>query len=143
MPGQAVWVLAKTLTESEREVMNSHAARWRPYLERGDMVVFGPVRRSSGAVQDAATLHAQLLALPSLSERLVVVFDEFQRLRVDVQAPNGRTTAPSRCAMERSRGPSLMRLSFGPQSADHSCAARTPSAIARATTSAASTSTAS
>jgi hypothetical protein len=23
--------------------MNSHAAHWRPYLERGDMVAFGPV----------------------------------------------------------------------------------------------------
>ena len=30
---------------------------------------------------DAETLHAQLIALRSLSERLVVVFDEFQRLR--------------------------------------------------------------
>src|ERR1700680_568033 len=34
---------AQTLTDSEREIMNSHAAHWRPYLERGDMVVFGPV----------------------------------------------------------------------------------------------------
>ena len=34
---------AGTLTESEREIMNSHAAHWQPYLERGDMVVFGPV----------------------------------------------------------------------------------------------------
>jgi uncharacterized protein len=34
---------AQTLTESEREIMNRHAAHWRPYLERGDMVVFGPV----------------------------------------------------------------------------------------------------
>jgi uncharacterized protein len=34
---------AQTLTESEREIMNRHAAYWRPYLERGDMVVFGPV----------------------------------------------------------------------------------------------------
>ena len=34
---------AQTLTDAEREVMNSHAAHWRPYLERGDMVVFGPV----------------------------------------------------------------------------------------------------
>ncbi len=31
--------------------------------------------------QDAETLHAQLLALRSLSDHLVVVFDEFQRLR--------------------------------------------------------------
>ncbi len=34
---------AQTLTEAEREIMNSHAAHWRPYLERGDMVAFGPV----------------------------------------------------------------------------------------------------
>jgi uncharacterized protein YciI len=35
--------LAPTMTDSERAIMNSHAAHWRPYLERGDMVVFGPV----------------------------------------------------------------------------------------------------
>ncbi len=34
---------AQTMTDSEREVMNRHAAHWRPYLERGEMVVFGPV----------------------------------------------------------------------------------------------------
>jgi uncharacterized protein len=34
---------ADTLSESEREIMGRHAAYWRPYLERGDMVVFGPV----------------------------------------------------------------------------------------------------
>src|SRR5579875_2644280 len=33
----------QTMTDAEREIMNSHAAHWRPYLERGDMVVFGPV----------------------------------------------------------------------------------------------------
>ena len=34
---------AETLTDSEREIMSSHAAHWRPYLDRGEMVVFGPV----------------------------------------------------------------------------------------------------
>ena len=34
---------AHSLSDSERAIMNSHAAHWRPYLERGDMVVFGPV----------------------------------------------------------------------------------------------------
>jgi uncharacterized protein len=34
---------AQTLTDSEREVMTRHAAHWGPYLDRGDMVVFGPV----------------------------------------------------------------------------------------------------
>ncbi len=45
-------------------------------------VIKGTVRRSSAhPTQDAEMLHAQLLALRSLSERLVIVFDEFQRLR--------------------------------------------------------------
>jgi hypothetical protein len=34
---------AETLTDAEREIMGRHAAYWRPYLERGDMVAFGPV----------------------------------------------------------------------------------------------------
>ncbi|HZU61690.1 MAG TPA: YciI family protein [Solirubrobacteraceae bacterium] len=34
---------AQTLTDAERNIMDSHGAHWRPYLERGDMVVFGPV----------------------------------------------------------------------------------------------------
>jgi uncharacterized protein YciI len=34
---------AQTITEAERAIMTSHAAHWRPYLERGDMVVFGPI----------------------------------------------------------------------------------------------------
>jgi hypothetical protein len=45
-------------------------------------VIKGSVRSASvSPAQDAETLHAQLLALRSVSERLVVVFDEFQRLR--------------------------------------------------------------
>jgi hypothetical protein len=45
-------------------------------------VVKGSVRRSGvKPAQDAETLHAQLIALRSLSEHLVIVFDEFQRLR--------------------------------------------------------------
>jgi hypothetical protein len=34
---------AQTLTDSEREIMGRHAEHWRPFLDRGDMVVFGPV----------------------------------------------------------------------------------------------------
>jgi uncharacterized protein len=34
---------AQTMTDAEREIMGRHAAHWKPYLERGDMVVFGPV----------------------------------------------------------------------------------------------------
>jgi hypothetical protein len=45
-------------------------------------VIKGSVKNASvSPAQDAETLHAQLVALRSISEHLVVVFDEFQRLR--------------------------------------------------------------
>jgi len=34
---------AQTLTDSELEIMGRHAAHWSPYVERGEMVVFGPI----------------------------------------------------------------------------------------------------
>jgi uncharacterized protein len=40
---------AQTMTGAEREIMSRHAAHWRPYLERGDMVVFGPVLTDGGS----------------------------------------------------------------------------------------------
>ena len=45
-------------------------------------VIKGTVRRAAlTPAQDAEMLHAQLVALRGLSEHLVVIFDEFQRLR--------------------------------------------------------------
>jgi len=45
-------------------------------------VIKGTVRKPAATpAQDAETLHAQLVALRSISPHLVVVFDEFQRLR--------------------------------------------------------------
>jgi uncharacterized protein len=41
--------LAQTMTGAEREIMSRHAANWRPYLERGDMVVFGPLLTDGGS----------------------------------------------------------------------------------------------
>ena len=34
---------AQAMTGAEREITGRHAAHWRPYLDRGGMVVFGPV----------------------------------------------------------------------------------------------------
>jgi uncharacterized protein YciI len=34
---------ALTMSDAEREIMGRHAAHWQPYLDRGQMVVFGPV----------------------------------------------------------------------------------------------------
>jgi hypothetical protein len=48
-----------------------------------DIKVIKGTVRSPAAIpaQDAETLHAQLIALRSLSDHLIIVFDEFQRLR--------------------------------------------------------------
>jgi uncharacterized protein len=40
---------AQTMTGAERAIMNGHAAHWRAYLERGEMVVFGPVLIDEGS----------------------------------------------------------------------------------------------
>src|SRR3954454_24135045 len=40
---------ALTLTDEEREIMGRHAGYWRPYMDSGQMVVFGPVLDSTGS----------------------------------------------------------------------------------------------
>lgn len=35
--------------DEEREIMGRHAAHWRPYVESGRMVVFGPVLDDTGS----------------------------------------------------------------------------------------------
>lgn len=40
---------ALTMTDREREVMRLHAAHWKPYIDSGQMVVFGPVLDGHGS----------------------------------------------------------------------------------------------
>jgi uncharacterized protein YciI len=40
---------ALDMTDEEREIMRRHAAHWRPLVDAGRMVVFGPVLDSSGS----------------------------------------------------------------------------------------------
>jgi uncharacterized protein len=40
---------ALDMSEEEREVMLRHAAYWRPWIDSGQMVVFGPVLDASGS----------------------------------------------------------------------------------------------
>jgi uncharacterized protein YciI len=40
---------ALDMTDEEREIMAQHAAYWRPLIESGQMVIFGPVLDSSGS----------------------------------------------------------------------------------------------
>jgi uncharacterized protein len=40
---------ALDMSDEEREVMGRHAAHWQPYIESGQMVIFGPVLDSTGS----------------------------------------------------------------------------------------------
>ena len=40
---------ALDMTEEERAIMGRHAAHWQPYLDSGQMVVFGPVLDGTGS----------------------------------------------------------------------------------------------
>jgi uncharacterized protein len=40
---------ALDMSEEEREIMGRHAAHWQPYIESGQMVVFGPVLDGTGS----------------------------------------------------------------------------------------------
>jgi uncharacterized protein YciI len=40
---------ALDMTDEEREIMGRHAAHWQPYIDSGQMVVFGPVLDGSGS----------------------------------------------------------------------------------------------
>jgi uncharacterized protein len=40
---------ALDMTDAEREIMGRHAAHWQPFVEDGQMVVFGPVLDGTGS----------------------------------------------------------------------------------------------
>jgi hypothetical protein len=40
---------ALDMSDEEREIMGRHAAHWKPYIESGQMVIFGPVLDSTGS----------------------------------------------------------------------------------------------
>jgi uncharacterized protein YciI len=40
---------ALDMTDEEREIMGRHAAYWQPFIDSGQMVIFGPVFDSTGS----------------------------------------------------------------------------------------------
>jgi uncharacterized protein len=40
---------ALDMTEEEREVMARHAVHWQPFIDSGQMVIFGPVLDATGS----------------------------------------------------------------------------------------------
>jgi uncharacterized protein YciI len=40
---------ALDMSDEEREIMGRHAAHWRPYIDSGQMVIFGPVLDEAGS----------------------------------------------------------------------------------------------
>src|SRR5262245_47571607 len=56
---------ALDMTDEEREIMGRHAAYWKPFIDSGQMVVFGPVLDEEGSwglgvveAEDEAELRA-------------------------------------------------------------------------------------
>jgi uncharacterized protein YciI len=67
---------ALDMTDEEREIMGRHAAHWQPYIESGQMVVFGPVLHSTGSfglavieVEDEDELRAFAARDPVITTR--------------------------------------------------------------------------
>lgn len=40
---------AVDMSDDERDIMSRHAAHWQPYIDSGQMVVFGPVLEDTGS----------------------------------------------------------------------------------------------
>jgi uncharacterized protein YciI len=40
---------ALDMTDEERAIMGRHAAHWQPFIDSGQMVVFGPILDSTGS----------------------------------------------------------------------------------------------
>ncbi len=40
---------ALDMTDEEREIMGHHAAYWQPFIDSGQMVIFGPVLDETGS----------------------------------------------------------------------------------------------
>jgi uncharacterized protein len=40
---------ALDMTDEEREIMGRHAAYWQPFIDSGQMVIFGPVLDTKGS----------------------------------------------------------------------------------------------
>ena len=71
---------ALTLSDEEREIMGRHAAYWKPYLDSGQMAVFGPVLDSTGSwglgvieVEDEDELHTFAAGDPAVTSGTATV----------------------------------------------------------------------
>jgi uncharacterized protein len=40
---------ALDMSDEEREIVGRHAAHWQPFIDSGEMVIFGPVLDSTGS----------------------------------------------------------------------------------------------
>jgi uncharacterized protein len=100
---------AQTMTDAEREVMNRHAAHWRPYLERGDMVVFGPILTDDDSYGLAVVETDDEQALRDFAAQDPVVTTGTAAFELGRMAAGTSADADRRVAISR-----LARLVLGP-----------------------------
>jgi hypothetical protein len=60
---------ALDMSDDEREIMVRHAEYWRPWIESGQMVIFGPVLDSGGSRQAPFDQRTELLRHPGQVRR--------------------------------------------------------------------------
>ena len=65
---------ALDMTDEEREIMERHAAYWQPFIDSGQMVIFGPVLDGTGSwglgvveADDEDELHAFAAGDPAVT----------------------------------------------------------------------------
>jgi uncharacterized protein len=66
---------AQTITDDELAIMGRHAAHWQPWVDRGDLVAFGPVLTDDDSyglavveTEDEAGLREHAAADPAVTE---------------------------------------------------------------------------
>ena len=64
---------ALDMSAEERDIMARHAAHWQPYIDSGQMVVFGPILDSTGSWGLAVVESNDEQALRSFAEQDPVV----------------------------------------------------------------------
>jgi uncharacterized protein YciI len=90
---------ALTMSDEEREIMGRHAAYWKPYLDAGQMVVFGPVLDGTGSwglsvveVEDEEELRTFAAGDPAVTSGTATL--EFGKMLAGYVRPSSHDVQP-------------------------------------------------
>ena len=95
MPHRPTFAL--DMSDEEREIMSRHAAHWKPLIDSGQMVVFGPVLDETGSwgLGIVEADEAEVRALAALDPAVVTGTAEIELGRMLAGFVRGRERSPS------------------------------------------------